>query len=206
MKKIGPNLKEIRAKLNKNWIPVWVHKPTDFRPSTRMPNFRLTDNQVKAIAAYLWQTALTDPIPHAPGGNAGHGRDLFMSRGCLGCHSIGEGSERMGAEFAANLSRVGEKVNYDYLVRWIHNPRQRLRPYCPYEKKDIGPEDYARHGLPYIVDFDHTTCPNDGHELQVQQTTIMPILRLSDQMLELHHCLGSLAGELRELLEAEDLE
>src|SRR5437763_5028350 len=60
VKKIGPNLKEIRAKLNKNWIPVWIHKPTDFRPSTRMPNFRLTDNQVKAIAAYLWQTALTD--------------------------------------------------------------------------------------------------------------------------------------------------
>ena len=30
------------------------------------------------------------------------------------------------------------------------------------------------------------------------------ILRLSDQMSELHHCLGGLAGELRELLEAED--
>ncbi|HZU21360.1 MAG TPA: cytochrome c, partial [Terriglobales bacterium] len=180
VKKIGPNLKEIRAKLNKNWIPVWIHKPTDFRPSTRMPNFRLNDDQVRSIAAYLWQTAIPDQVQHAPAGNAEHGRDLFMARGCMACHSVGEGSQMVGGPYA-NLTRVGEKVSYDYLVRWIKNPRQRLRPYCPYEKKDIGPEDYAKKGLAYVFDADHSKCPNDGHELQWQQTTIMPILRLSDQ-------------------------
>ena len=40
-KKVGPNLKEVRLKLNKNWIPVWLKKPSDFRPTTKMPNFRL---------------------------------------------------------------------------------------------------------------------------------------------------------------------
>ena len=63
MKKIGPDLKEVREKLNKNWMPVWLHKPTDFRPTTKMPNFRLNDDQIKAISAYLWQTALNDPLP-----------------------------------------------------------------------------------------------------------------------------------------------
>ena len=29
VKKVGPNLKDIRLKLNKNWIPVWLKKPTD---------------------------------------------------------------------------------------------------------------------------------------------------------------------------------
>ena len=58
-----------------------------------------------------------------------------------------------GGTFAANLSREGEKANYDYLVRWIHNARQRTRPYCPFEKKDIGPEDYAKKGLPYQLDL-----------------------------------------------------
>jgi hypothetical protein len=52
-KKVGPNLKDIRLKLNKNWIPVWLKKPTDFRPTTKMPNFRLTDHQIQAISAYL---------------------------------------------------------------------------------------------------------------------------------------------------------
>jgi cytochrome c2 len=181
MKKVGPNLKEIRAKLNRNWIPVWLHKPTDFRPTTKMPNFRFNDEEIRSIAAYLWQTALKDPIPHAAPGDAAHGKELFETRGCLACHSIGEGDQMQGGDFAANLTRVGEKVNYDYLVRWVHNPRERIRPYCPYEKKDIGPEDYAKHGLPYLFDFDHTTCPNDGHELQVENMTVMPSLRLSQQ-------------------------
>jgi mono/diheme cytochrome c family protein len=181
IKKVGPNLKDVRLKLNKNWIPVWLKKPTDFRATTRMPNFRLTDDQVQAISAYLWQSALTDPpVKHKPG-NAAHGKELFETRGCLGCHSIGEGDQMQGGGFAANLTRVGEKDNYDYLVRWVHNARERTRPYCMYEKKDIGPEDYAKKGLPFVFDLDHSRCPNDGHELQVQNMTVMPSLRLSPE-------------------------
>ncbi len=178
-KKVGPDLKEIRAKLNRNWIPVWLHKPTDFRPTTKMPNFRLNDGQIREISAYLWQSALPDKIPQEKRGDATRGKELFETRGCMGCHSMGEGAQMQGGTFAANLTRIGEKANYDYIYRWIQNPRQRLRPYCPYEKKDIGPEDYAKHGLPYQFDLDHTKCPNDGHELQVQQMTVMPNLRLS---------------------------
>jgi hypothetical protein len=181
MKKIGPNLKDVRLKLNKNWIPVWLKKPTDFRPTTKMPNFRLTDHQIQAISAYIWQSGFTDSLPKHKPGNAAHGKELFETRGCLACHSIGEGDELQGGTFAANLTRVGEKANYDYLVRWIHNARERTRPYCPYEKKDIGPEDYAKKGLPYQWDLAHSKCPNDGHELQVQNMTVMPSLRLSPE-------------------------
>jgi cytochrome c551/c552 len=181
MKKVGPNLKDIRLKLNKNWIPVWLKKPSAFRPTTKMPDFRLNDEQIQSISAYIWQSGLTDSLPKRNPGNAAHGKELFETRGCLGCHSIGEGSEMEGAHFAANLTRVGEKDKYDYLVRWVHNARERTRPYCPYEKKDIGPEDYAKKGLPYVFDLDHSKCPNDGHELQVQNMTVMPSLRLSQE-------------------------
>jgi len=180
-KKVGPNLKDARLKLNKNWIPVWLKKPSDFRPTTKMPNFRLTDHQIQAVSAYIWQSGFTDELPKHKPGNAGHGKELFEERGCLACHSIGEGDQMQGGTFAANLTRVGEKANYDYLVRWIHNARQRTRPYCPYEKKDIGPEDYAKKNLPYVFDLDHSKCPNDGHELQVQNMTVMPNLRLSPE-------------------------
>src|SRR6202008_5061853 len=109
--------------------------------------------------------------------NAAHGRELFESRGCLACHSIGESEQMQGGTFAANLTRVGEKANYDYLVRWIHNARERRRPYCPYEKKHIGPEDYAKKCRPYVFYLKHSKCPNDGHELQVQNMTVLPSLR-----------------------------
>jgi cytochrome c551/c552 len=179
MKKVGPNLKDIRLKLNKNWIPVWLKKPSDFRATTKMPNFRLNDDQIKAISAFLWQSALTDSLPKHKPGNGAHGKELFETRGCLACHSIGEGDQLQGGTFAANLTRVGEKDGYDYLVRWVHNARERTRPYCPHEKKDIGPDDYKKKGLPYVFDLDHSKCPNDGHELQVQNMTVMPSLRLA---------------------------
>lgn len=180
-KKVGPDLKDVRLKLRKEWIPVWLEQPTAFRPSTKMPNFRFSGEERKAIAAFLWQSGTQSKLPQQPMGDSKNGKELFETRGCMACHSMGEGDQKAGGTFAANLSRVGEKANYDYLVRWIHNPRERTLPYCPFEKKDITPADYARHGLPFVFDLDHTQCPNDGHPLQVQQPTVMPSLRLSWQ-------------------------
>ena len=89
--------------------------------------------------------------------------------------------QQQGGEFAANLQKVGEKANFDYIVRWIHNPRERWAPYCPKEKRDLTPEDYSKHNLPYVFDTElHSRCPNDGAELQVQNMTVMPNFRLSE--------------------------
>src|SRR2546430_5137379 len=89
----------------------------------------------------------------------------------MACHSMGEGNQKEGGTFAANLSRVGEKDNYDYLVRWIHNPRERTLPYCPFEKRDLTEEDYKKKGVPFVFDFDHSKCPNDGHERSEEHTS-----------------------------------
>jgi cytochrome c2 len=182
IKKVGPDLKEARQKLRKEWIPYWIGHTNEFRPTTKMPQFRFATGDVEAISAFIWQNALTGPaLEHQQPGIAAHGKQLLESRGCLACHSVGEGSNLVGGTFAANLSRVGEKDNYDYLVRWVHNPRQRTRPYCPYEKRDLGPEDYAKHNLPFVFDEQHSRCPNDNHEMVVQQPTVMPSLRLSPE-------------------------
>ena len=180
IKKVGPSLKEVRMKMHKEWLPVWIKNPHLWRPGTKMPTFRLDDGEVKAIAAFIWQSAVTGDLPHQPAGDPEKGREAFETRGCMACHSMGEDSEKQGGTFAANLSRVGEKDNYDYLVRWVHNPRQRTLPYCPFEKKDITAEDYKRAGQPFVFDTEHSKCPNDGHELLVMQMTPMPSLRLTE--------------------------
>jgi cytochrome c551/c552 len=177
----GPNLKEIRLKLNRDWVPGWITNPHEFRSTTKMPRFRLEQGQVKAVAAFLWQSAYDTRLPTQPRGNAERGHDLLVNRGCLGCHAIGEGDNSIGGSFAANLSRVGEKANYEYLVRWIHDPRQRTRPYCPLEGRDLTEEDYARHGLPFVFDRENSRCPNDGEEMRVEQMSVMPSLRLTVQ-------------------------
>src|SRR5277367_5105634 len=38
----------------------------------------------------------------------------------------------------------------------------------------------TKKGLPFVFDLQHTKCPNDGHELQVQNMAVIPSLRLSD--------------------------
>jgi cytochrome c551/c552 len=180
IKKVGPSLKEVRMKIHKEWLPVWIKDPHMWRPGTKMPTFRLGDDDVKAIAAFIWQSGVTGDLAQQPAGDPEKGKEAFETRGCMACHSMGEGGEKQGGTFAANLSRVGEKDNYDYLVRWVHNPRQRTLPYCPFEKKDITAEDYKRAGLPFVFDTEHSKCPNDGHELLVMQMTPMPSLRLTE--------------------------
>jgi cytochrome c2 len=182
VKKIGPNLKDARLKLRKEWIPVWLKDPPGFRPGTKMPKFRLSDDDIRALSAFVWKSAWDGPaLEQQKPGDATAGKELFETKGCLACHSIGEGSNRTGGDFAANLSRLGEKASYDYVVRWVSDPRHRTRPYCPREARDLGPEDYTKHGLPYSFDLDNSICPNDGSELQVQNMTVMPNLRLSPE-------------------------
>ena len=180
-KKIGPSLKEVRMKLRKEWIPYWLANTHTFRPTTKMPQFRFKPGEVEALSAFVWQNSLAGPLPeHQAPGDPVKGKVSLDTRGCFGCHSIGDGNEKpYGAQFAANLSRIGEKENYDYLVRWIHNPRQRTRPYDPVTREDLGPEDYAKFGKPFVFDLDHSRSPDGKHELQVQLPTVMPNLRLS---------------------------
>jgi len=195
-KKIGPNLKDVKLKLRKEWIPVWLRDPQNFRPGTKMPTFwrfaetanesgverdKDAEDQIKAISAYLWQESFDGKLAQQSRGNAANGKELFETRGCLGCHSIGDAESPTAGTFAANLQRVGEKSNFEYIVRWIHNPRDRWAPYCPKEKRDLTPEDFSKHGKPYVFDTElNSRCPNDGAELQVQNMTVMPNFRLSD--------------------------
>ncbi len=198
-KKVGPNLKDVQLKLRKEWIPVWLQNPQNFRPGTKMPTFWRIDgesgkadeagkraemtreeNERKAIAAFVWQQGFTGKTPEKQTGDASHGKELFETRGCMACHSTGEKGAEVGGDFAANLQRVGEKANFDYIVRWIYNPRERWAPYCPKEKRDLTREDYEKKGLPYVFDNDHSKCPNDGAELQIQNMTVMPNFRLPE--------------------------
>ncbi|HEY9405169.1 MAG TPA: c-type cytochrome [Pyrinomonadaceae bacterium] len=196
-KKVGPNLKDVRLKLRKEWIPVWLKDPQGFRPGTKMPTYwylnpehemsknikQNADAERAAIAAYLWQSSFEGQVPKQEPGDATHGKELFETKGCMACHSIGEGVEnQVGGTFAANLQRLGEKADFNYIVRWIYNPRERWAPFCPKEKRDLTRADYEKNGKPYRFDTEgHSKCPNDGAELQVQNMTVMPNFRLSEQ-------------------------
>jgi cytochrome c2 len=41
MRKVGPSLRHLDSKVDYDWLYGWIRRPTDFRPSTRMPQFFL---------------------------------------------------------------------------------------------------------------------------------------------------------------------
>lgn len=180
-KKVGPNLKEVRAKLKPEWIPVWLADTKSFRKHTKMPQFRLPEEHLEAISAFIWQAGLRTGVEKQKRGNVASGKKLFETRGCMACHSMGEtpSGDREGGVFAADLSRVGEKANYDYLVRWVTNPRQRLQPYCSSCQRDISRGDYKKAGLAFSFDDENAQCPVCGSGLDTFNHTVMPNMRLS---------------------------
>lgn len=88
-----------------------------------MPDFKLSDEESQAIAAYLWQHAdkkkAADEMPVLSDEQVSQG-DFLEQVGCMACHSYKEDAER---GFAPNLARIGQKINYGYLIEWIMNPK-----------------------------------------------------------------------------------
>ncbi len=96
VKKVGPSLKEVRMKLKKEWIPVWLKDPHNWREGTKMPTFRLDDGEIQAIAAFIWQSGVTGSLPTQKPGDPVKGKEAFETRGCMACHSMGEGGTEAG--------------------------------------------------------------------------------------------------------------
>ncbi len=132
--KIGPTLNSLPAKVKPEWIYQWVKNPKEYNSHTRMPNFKLTDNQAVSVTAYLEKIGsesdfkLEKTRGSSAGGNAADGKKIFETVGCQDCHVIGGSTKVRDArgtsyDIAPELSRVGSKVNPDWLYDWIRNPR-----------------------------------------------------------------------------------
>ena len=119
-RKVGPSLLRIASKVDPSWLVRWVKKPKNYLPDTRMPFFNLDDPDTLAISAYLWNVSEKgyQVAEKFQGGDAAKGKKLFESVGCQACHKVNGNGERFGPD----LTRIGQKVNPDWLVSWIKNP------------------------------------------------------------------------------------
>jgi mono/diheme cytochrome c family protein len=108
-RRVGPDLAHVGEKLSTGFMERWIEYPGSFRPSTWMPHFFHQENnlpssanefdpdpmlrmetEIQAMAQYL--TTFTTPynpvpLPSGINGDAKHGEELFVSIGCLACHS-----------------------------------------------------------------------------------------------------------------------
>jgi cytochrome c2 len=47
-RKVGPSLRHLNSKVDYNWVYSWIRKPSDFRPTTKMPQFFLNYEHLNA--------------------------------------------------------------------------------------------------------------------------------------------------------------
>lgn len=126
--KVGPSLRDIRHKVKRDWLPGWIENPKVFKPSTKMPVFRYEPGDVSKIAAYLWQNYDEKaPQKHQPG-DITKGQWQFEQRGCLACHQVQRDGKMFGDGFATELTRIGDKAEFDAVVDWILNPTNGVMP------------------------------------------------------------------------------
>ena len=109
---IAPELTRAGSKLDPDWAYEWIKNPKQYRPATRMPNLRLSDQEARDVVAYLMtlkddrqleQKTLTLDSPAL----VKRGDKLIREYGCAGCHAI-KGMEKEGRVSVA-LSNIGRK-------------------------------------------------------------------------------------------------
>ena len=118
----GPDLTNVAYSTQSDWLVNWIENPKHVRPNTPMPNFGLSREEAETVASYLWQNS----DQKASGGNINfdqsiisNGQNLFTDKGCVVCHNDGN----KGSDFAPNLFNIGEKLKYDYAVKWLLDPK-----------------------------------------------------------------------------------
>ncbi|MDD5558122.1 c-type cytochrome [Candidatus Methylomirabilis sp.] len=137
----APDLSKIASKVNADWLFAWVKNPKQFRPTTRMPNLRLSDDDARAVTAFLMTLGqkqrvggLEQEVRKAE--RIAAGERLIRKRGCFGCHDIKgfETSEKIAPDLS-NFSQkrlqelfFGEAVQVkqtwqDYTFWKLKNPR-----------------------------------------------------------------------------------
>jgi len=117
-KDIAPNLAKVAEKTDARWIYHWLKNPRGYSPVARMPSLRLSDDEARAITAYLVTLGTKRPAPDAletrltDVANAAAGEKLVRKYGCAGCHDVPgmENESRIGVELSAFGSKTREEL------------------------------------------------------------------------------------------------
>jgi mono/diheme cytochrome c family protein len=109
---IAPELTRAGSKLDPAWLFRWVKNPKDFRPTTRMPDLRLSDQEARDIVAYIMslrdnRTFTPVPVDLGSAEVRKQGYNLIREYGCTGCHAI-PGLEKEN-RVSVSLSNIGRK-------------------------------------------------------------------------------------------------
>jgi len=147
-----PSLEHLAEKTTREWIFTWIKNPQAYAASATMPNYRFSDQEAADIASFLVaQSAASEnsrkemKSSAPPSGDEAlqAGTSLYGTLFCSSCHAIQNAAGNLvGGDLAPELTRVGSKVNPDWLRRWLqapqgYDPKTRM-PRYRYDEKQVA--------------------------------------------------------------------
>jgi mono/diheme cytochrome c family protein len=156
---LGPDLTNVGTKVSRAWIYKWLKEPRtiadkdgnvtvngyETEEEPRMPKFRLTEAELQALSAYLSVQRVKPIAPYKFDARViavwsknpelvSQGEVRFKQMFCSTCHSLAvsrAGEIRLiGGDIGPELTKVGSKVNPDWLVAWLRDPQS----YVPHSR------------------------------------------------------------------------
>jgi cytochrome c oxidase cbb3-type subunit 2 len=133
---VGPAFRLAGQKLDPTWVRAFLHGPRAYGKiypwrAWRMPELKLTDAEVDAMARYLAVTGGRPDAPIAipdaasfPPAKVEAGKNTFVLI-CAQCHSLGKVVETpLASQQGPDLIRVAGRVDFEWAKHWITDPRK----------------------------------------------------------------------------------
>lgn len=91
----APELSKIGSKVNREWLFNWLKEPEKYFPETKMPRFRLTDEEIEDLVEYImgefvdwdFEPRYLEP-QKITNESIIKGKSLIQKYGCFGCHNV----------------------------------------------------------------------------------------------------------------------
>lgn len=149
---LGPDLTNVGTKVSREWLYKWLKEPRtvvddsgnvtvngyETEDEPRMPKFRLSEPELRALSGFLSTQRANSVEPYKFDSRVvaawekkpdlvDQGEVRFRQMFCSTCHSLavtraGE-TKLIGGDIGPELTKVGSKVNSDWLVAWLRNPQ-----------------------------------------------------------------------------------
>lgn len=130
---IPPSLANAGDKFQTAWLVAYLKAPyrrrwasMGVRPALRMPNFLLSENEARALAAYLSvqhdstrSKKLSFEFQKNDSTRLAEGKEIYQEYACYGCHKIAGN----GGEMGPDLSEIGSRLQPEYLAAFLQNPQ-----------------------------------------------------------------------------------
>jgi len=125
----APSLSHIADKTTREWIFAWLKDPQSYAASATMPNFKLKDDDIRDISAFL--TANSTPVAgdtlppiNQKAADPTAGASLYGESFCASCHAVQNAAGNLvGGNVGPELTRIGNKAKPEWVRAWIRNPR-----------------------------------------------------------------------------------